>query len=117
MYTRDRPDFRFTFSIRHPSGLVVVSRARMDPRLLGLMPYPALRMRRLQKMVMLLTRFARAVRADRAKLASLRARWSEAVLARWVKEGLRASLALKSNSLELGSLDCARYFDPATYAS
>lgn len=52
MYTRYRPDYRFTFSIRHPSGLVVVSRARMDPQRLGLTPDPALRMRRLQKMVM-----------------------------------------------------------------
>lgn len=48
LYNRDRLDWRFSFSIRHPSGLVVVSRARMDPRLLGLFPDSALRMRRLQ---------------------------------------------------------------------
>lgn len=228
MYTRYRPDFRFTFAIRHPSGLAVVSRARMDPQLLGLVPDAALRMRRLQKMVMkyigilalgrsqngnprsalyksirsvddldfmadefqpsppseakkswlgsstrvcrhgivaaraltrrsrittradllafaeesialadkrraelaaivlpvedrtgiraLLTRFARAIRSDRAKLASLQAHWSDAIVARWLREGLGASLALKSNALELGSRDCARYFDPATYS-
>lgn len=52
MHTRDIPNWRFTFSIRHPSGLAVVSRARMDPRLLGLSPDPVLRMRRLRKMVL-----------------------------------------------------------------
>jgi len=51
MHTRAIPNWRFSFSIRHPSGLAVVSRARMDPRALGLFPDPALRMRRLQKMV------------------------------------------------------------------
>ena len=51
MYTKGDP-FRFTFSIRSPQGFAVVSRARMDPRVLGLTPDPALRMRRLQKMVM-----------------------------------------------------------------
>jgi predicted Zn-dependent protease len=44
--------FRFTFSIRNPRGFAVVSRARMDPRRLGLVPDPALRTRRLQKMVL-----------------------------------------------------------------
>lgn len=42
--------FRFTFSLRDPDGFAVVSRARMDPR--ALFPDPALRMRRLQKMVL-----------------------------------------------------------------
>jgi len=42
--------FRFVFSLRDPDGFAVVSRARMDPR--ALVPDPALRMRRLQKMVM-----------------------------------------------------------------
>lgn len=51
MYTKGDP-FRFTFSIRSPQGFAVVSRARMDPRVLGLNPDPGLRMRRLQKMVM-----------------------------------------------------------------
>jgi predicted Zn-dependent protease len=52
MYTRDKPDWRYAFSIRDPHGFAVVSRTRMDPRLLGLTPDPGLRMRRLQKMVM-----------------------------------------------------------------
>lgn len=52
MYSRDRPDWRFAFSTRHPSGLAVVSRARMDPRLFGLAPDAALRIRRLRKMVL-----------------------------------------------------------------
>jgi len=38
--------------MRHPSGLAVVSRARMDPGRLGLTPDPALRTRRLRKMVL-----------------------------------------------------------------
>lgn len=42
--------FRFVFSLRDPDGFAVVSRARMDPR--ALIPDPALRMRRLQKMVL-----------------------------------------------------------------
>lgn len=50
MYMKRQP-WRFTFSIRNPGGLAVVSRARMDPRLLGLTPDPGLRTRRLQKMV------------------------------------------------------------------
>ena len=228
MFNRDRLDWRFSFSIRHPSGLVVVSRARMDPRLLGLFPDSALRMRRLQKMVMknvgvlslglgqsrsprsalfdsilstddldymtehfrppapspakrdwlarstracrhgisdaraliarsplvtredllafvdesialeerhrdqlaalpaaaedrsavrsLLARFKRAGDTDRAALAKLKAQWSEPTVKRWVQDAVRYSLALKSTALELGSRDCARYFDPATYA-
>jgi predicted Zn-dependent protease len=44
--------FRFVFSLRSPQGFAVVSRARMDPRALALFPDPALRMRRLQKMVL-----------------------------------------------------------------
>lgn len=50
MHTRDVPNWRFSFAIRHPSGLAVVSRARMDPALLGLAPDPGLRTRRLRKM-------------------------------------------------------------------
>jgi predicted Zn-dependent protease len=52
MHTRDIPNWRFSFSIRHPSGLAVVSRARMDPAVLGLAPDAALRTRRLRKMVL-----------------------------------------------------------------
>lgn len=50
MYIRGEP-WRFAFSIRNPRGFALVSRARMDPRSLGLTPDPGLRMRRLQKMV------------------------------------------------------------------
>ncbi|MBA3433934.1 MAG: hypothetical protein H0U08_07555 [Actinobacteria bacterium] len=228
MYNRDRPDWRFSFSIRHPSGLAVVSRARMDPHRLGLFPDSALRTRRLQKMVMknvgilslglrqsrnprsavfdlilgtddldymtehfrppapssakrawlagstrvckqgiaqgkaliartplvtredllalvdksialeelhraqlaalpapaeersalraMLARFKRVNDADRAALATLSARWNETTAKRWIQDGFRYSLALKSDALELGSRSCAQYFDPATYA-
>ena len=51
MYTRGTPSWRFAFGIRSLDGLAVVSRARMDPRLFGLTADPALRLRRLQKMV------------------------------------------------------------------
>jgi predicted Zn-dependent protease len=51
MYMTSLP-YRFTFSIRGPAGWAVVSRARMDPVALGLNADPALRMRRLQKMVL-----------------------------------------------------------------
>lgn len=227
MHTRDIPNWRFTFSIRHPSGLAVVSRARMDPRLLGLSPDPVLRMRRLRKMVLknigllalglsqsqdprsalydvilstddldymteelkprtpsranrawlsransacergivegkallarspiatpadvlafgresivleertrarlagiavppedrgaikaLLALFQRSVNADRSFVAKLTARWNEETLRRWLEEGVRDNVALKSKALELGSRGCGRYFDPATY--
>jgi hypothetical protein len=228
MYTRAKPDSRYTFSIRDPHGFAVVSRTRMDPRLLGLTADPGLRMRRLQKMVMknigvlafghplsanprsvlydsilgpddldymtqefrppapnrakqnwlrrangacghgvseakaliarssivttddfltfaresialqaghrsqlatippaprdgsavqaMLALFKRAGSADRAAVAKLSAHWSEPALKRWLQAGIRFSLALKADALELGSRGCARYFDPATYA-
>ena len=49
---RAKPSARYTFSIRDPHGFAVVSRTRMDPRVLGSTPDPGLRMRRLQKMVL-----------------------------------------------------------------
>ena len=52
MYTQDRPEWRFAFSTRSTSGFAIVSRARMDPRFLGLTPDRGLRTRRLQKMVL-----------------------------------------------------------------
>lgn len=228
MYTRDKPSWRYTFSIRDPHGFAVVSRARMDPRVLGLTPDPGLRMRRLQKMVLknvgvlalelpvsanprsvlydsilgpddldfmtqefrppapsraeqswlrradgacqravseakaliarssiettddfltfarasivlsaghssqlvaippapenrsavraMLALFKRAGNADRAAVAKLSAHWSEPVFKRWLQDGIRFSLALKADALELGSKRCASYFDPATYA-
>lgn len=227
MYTRRTPTWRFAFGQRSEDGLAIVSSARMDPRLLGLNPDRALRMRRLQKMVMrnigvlafgfslsqnprsalyetilsgddldymteefrplalsrarrawlgranrvcergivegkaliarstiatsadllafaresialeeqhqaelaaiapapeersavrtMLARFDRSIGADRAVVAKLSARWSDATLRGWVQDGIRFSLALKSNALELASRSCARYFDPATY--
>jgi predicted Zn-dependent protease len=227
MHTRAIPNWRFSFSIRHPSGLAVVSRARMDPAVLGLAPDPALRTRRLQKMVLknvgllalglaesrnprsalydvilstddldfmtedfrprtpsrakrawlaraggvcergvveakaliarspvsthaeilafaresidleersrvqlaaskeapedrgafqrLLSLFAQAVRADRAAVARLGASWSDATIRAWATESVQNSLALKSVALELGSRECSRYFEPATY--
>ena len=199
MYTLGTPSWRFAFGIRSPDRLAVVSRARMDPRFLGLTPDPALRMRRLEKMVTrnvgvlalglslrknprsvlydtilstddldymteafrpsapsaarrrndflaflrasialedmhlgrlaaiapaaedsrsvraLLDRFRRSIRADRATLAKLSSDWSTATLSRSIRDGLRASLALKSNALELGSRSCSRYFDPTMY--
>jgi predicted Zn-dependent protease len=228
IYTLDRPDWRFAFSIRSPAGFAIVSRARMDPDLLGLDPDPALRMRRLQKMVMktigvlafglsqspnprsalydsilgvddldymtqdfqpaapgqarqswlgrsgqvckrgvseakallarsplvtqddflafahesialddrhrsqlaaippssedrsavraLLNRLKGSIRADRAAVAKLTARWSEPTLKSWLGEGTRLALELRTDALELGSRSCARYFDPATYS-
>ncbi len=228
MYTRAKPSARYTFSIRDPDGFAVVSRTRMDPRVLGLTPDPGLRMRRLQKMVMknigvlafghplsanprsvlydsinspddldymtqefrppalsrakqrwlrqangtcqgavseakaliarspivtsedfltfaresialqaghrsrlaafpaapkdrgavreMLARFTRAGSADRDAVAKLSAHWSEPALKRWLQAGIRFSLALKADALELGSRGCARYFDPVTYA-
>lgn len=226
MYARNDP-FRFVFSLRHPQGVAVVSRIRMDPAKLGLTPDFALRIRRLQKMVQkqvgalalgqrlsrnprsvmfdsvlgvddldymtqefrpakpagarrtwlarttdvcklgtsrqkaldagaqvstpddflayleesialrdefrsgllavpaaradrgdvrgLLARFKRAVDADRTALARLRNRWSEDGVRAWVLTHARHGLALKADALELGSLGCGRYFDPATY--
>jgi predicted Zn-dependent protease len=220
--------FRFVFSLRDPNGFAVVSRARMDPRALGLTPDPALRMRRLQKMVLknvaalalgrspsgnprsvmfdtilsvddldymtqevrppapsrarrgwlaqstrvcklatsrekalisrsqiatpdafvtflreyadlrgrhrselaavppapedrasnraLLARFGRGVSADRAALSRLEAGWSEQVANDWVQARARLAYALKAGALELGSVACGRYFDPATYS-
>jgi hypothetical protein len=64
----------------------------------------------------LLARFGRSESADRAALAKLSAHWSDAAAKRWLRDGIRASLALKSNALELGSRSCGRYFDPATYS-
>ena len=224
IYTRDKPYWRFAFSIRSTNGFAIVSRARMDPVFLGLNPDPGLRNRRLQKMVLktigvlaqspnprsalydsilgvddldymtqefrpqapsaarrnwlgrsarvclrgisdgkaliarstvgtpaellafarestglqerhraqlaalppapedrsavraLLALFKRAGSADRVAVAKLSANWSEATLRRWIQEGIRLSLALKSNALELGARSCGRYFDPATYA-
>jgi predicted Zn-dependent protease len=227
MYSTGEP-FRFVFSTRDPNGFAVVSRARMDPRALGLAPDPALRMRRLQKMVLknvaalalgrspsgnprsvlfdsilgvddldymtqevrppapssarrgwlaqstrvcrlatsrekalisrsrittadgfmtflreyvdlrgrhrselaavaaapedrasnraLVARFGRAVSADRTALSRLEARWSGQVANDWVQGRARLSYALKAGALELGSLACGRYFDPATYS-
>lgn len=51
MYSTSEP-FRFVFSLRDPDGFAVVSRARMDPRAMGLAADPGLRLRRLQKMVL-----------------------------------------------------------------
>jgi predicted Zn-dependent protease len=227
MYTSGVPAWRFAFGVRSQDGLAVVSQARMDPRLLGLTPDPALRMRRLQKMVVrevgvfalglglnrnprsvlydtilstddldlmteevrpaapsgarqawlrrstavcdrgvvegkaliarsplatpadylaflagaialeekhraalaavpaasgdraavkaMLTRFRRSIEADRSVLAKLSAHWEVAVVKRSTQDGLRVSLRLKTDALELGSTGCARYFDPATY--
>ncbi len=227
MHPRNVPTYRFTFTTWHPSGLAVVSRARMDPAALGLAPDPALRTRRLRKMVLklvgvlalgmsqnrnprsalydvilsaddldfmteefkprspsrarqtwldragdvcdrgvveakaliarspvatptevvafaresialearnraqlaalnpapedraavksLLALFAKTVSTDRAAVAKLEARWSEATLGAWVRASFRNSLALKSRALELGSRECGRYFEPATY--
>jgi len=64
----------------------------------------------------LLARFKRVNEVDRAALAKLRANWDETTAKRWIQDGIRHSLALKSDALELGSRSCARYFDPATYA-
>lgn len=226
MYARNDP-YRFVFSLRHPQGIAVVSRIRMDPKELGLTPDPGLRARRLQKMVLkqlgvlalghrlsanprsvlfdtvlgaddldymthdfrppapsrarktwlagstrvckasissakafdartdpqtpeevvayiregadlrarhrselarvraaggdrarltvLLARFGRAVAADRTVAAKLEARWSDAVGRSWAQQRARFALALKADALELGSLACARYFDPLTY--
>jgi predicted Zn-dependent protease len=219
--------FRFTFSLRSPQGFAVVSRTRMDPRELGLTPDPALRMRRLQKMVLkniqslafdrplsanprsvmfgsilsvddldymteevrpakptgarrawlsgsdrvcksavasvkalfagatldtreefftfmreslqlrerhrselaavpgapedrsgvraLIARFGKANAADRAQLAALEARWTDAAVRAWGLASARRNYALKAGALELGSLACGRYFDPQTY--
>jgi predicted Zn-dependent protease len=219
--------FRFVFSLRSPQGFAVVSRIRMDPKQLGLTPDPALRMRRLQKIVLkqvgilalghrssgsprsvlfdavlgiddldfmthdfrppassrarkawlsgttrvckaavssakaldarsdpqtpeeivayireaadlrsrhrselaavraaggdrarlgaLLARFGRSIAADRTAAAKLDARWSDAVARTWIQQRARFALALKADALELGSLGCARYFDPLTY--
>jgi predicted Zn-dependent protease len=227
MHTRAVRTWRFSFSIRHPSGLAVLSRARMDPSLLGLRADPALRTRRLRKMAKrtigilalglaesrnprsalydvilstndldfmteefrpqapgavrrrwlqradaacergiveakaliarspvdtreqiltfarqsialaerdrsrlaalavapedrgsvrrLLALFARSVSADRAAVARLAAKWSDAAVRAWATESVRNSLALTSNALELGSRGCGRYFDPSTY--
>jgi predicted Zn-dependent protease len=226
MYAKLEP-FRFVFSLRHPGGFAVVSRIRMDPKELGLTPDPALRMRRLQKMVLkqvgvlslghrgnanprsvlfdavlgvddldymtqefrpapasgarkawlsgstrvckasvssakafeartspqtpdevvayiregadlrarhrselarirpaggdrarlgvLLTRFGRSIAADRTAAATLDREWSDGVGKSWAQHRLRFALALKADALELGSLACARYFDPLTY--
>ena len=228
LYMRAKPSARYTFSVRDPHGFAVVSRTRMDPRVLGLTPDPGLRTRRLQKMVLkqvgilafgyslsanprsvlydsiqspddldymtqefrprapsrakqrwlrqangacqravseakaliarssivtsddflafaretialqdghrselaaispapedrtavreMLALFKRAGSADQAAVAKLSAHWSEPALQRWLQEGIRFSLALKADALELASRSCARYFDPATYA-
>jgi predicted Zn-dependent protease len=227
MYTSGVPAWRFAFGVRSQDGLAVVSQARMDPRLLGLTSDPALRMRRLQKMVVreiavlalglglnrnprsvlydtilstddldlmteefrpavpsgprkawlgrstavcnrgvvegkaliarsplatpadylaflragvaleekhraaltaipaasgdraavsaMLARFGRSIGADRSVLAKLTAHWDLAVVRRSTQDGLRSSVRLKTDALELGSPGCARYFDPATY--
>lgn len=227
MYTSGVPAWRFAFGVRSQDGLAVVSQTRMDPHILGLTPDPALRMRRLQKMVVrevgvlslglglnrnarsvlydtilstddldlmtedirpaapsgarkawlrrstavcdrgvvegkaliarsplatpadylaflaagialeethhaalagvpaassdraavkaMLTRFRRSIEADRSVLATLTAHWDLAVVKRSTQDGLRVSLRLKTDALELGSTGCARYFDPATY--
>ena len=227
MYTSGVPTWRFALGVRSQDGLAVVSQARMDPRLLGLTPDPALRTRRLQKMVVrevdvfalglglnknprsvlydtilstddldlmteefrpaapsgarrvwlgrstvvcaravvegksliarsplatpadylaflrasidleekhrtalsaipaasgdrvavkaMLTRFRRSIVDDRSALAKLTAHWDLAVVKRSSQDGLRSSLRLKTDALELGSTGCARYFDPATY--
>ena len=64
----------------------------------------------------MLALFKRAGSADQAAVAKLSTHWSEPVLKRWLQEGIRFSLALKADALELASRSCARYFDPATYA-
>jgi hypothetical protein len=227
MYTSGVPAWRFAFGVRSQDGLAVVSQTRMDPHILGLTPDPALRMRRLQKMVVrevgvlslglglnrnarsvlydtilstddldlmtedfrpaapsgarkawlrrstavcdrgvvegkaliarsplatpadylaflaagialeekhhaalaavpaasgdraavkaMLTRFRRSIKADRSVLAKLTTHWELAVVKRSTQDGLRSSLRLKTDVLELGSTSCARYFDPATY--
>lgn len=51
-YSRGMPSWRFVFGTRSADGLAVVSRARMDPRVIGLNPDAGLRTRRLQKMVL-----------------------------------------------------------------
>jgi predicted Zn-dependent protease len=51
-YSRAMPSWRFVFGTRSADGLAVVSRARMDPRFIGLSPDVGLRTRRLQKMVL-----------------------------------------------------------------
>jgi hypothetical protein len=63
----------------------------------------------------MLTHFRRSIEADRSVLARLTAHWELAVVKRSAQEGVRASLQLKTDALELGSTGCARYFDPATY--
>ena len=63
----------------------------------------------------LLARFGRTVAADRTVAAKLEARWSDAVGRSWAQQRARFALALKADALELGSLACARYFDPLTY--
>jgi predicted Zn-dependent protease len=227
MYSKGEP-WRFVFSLRSPQGFVVVSRARMDPRAIGLDADNALRARRLQKMVLknvgalslglrtsgnprsalfdailgvddldymttefrpaapsrakktwltrttracklgtsqekaliartpittqddfltylresitlrdrtraelaavpaapadrgaaraLVARFKRAIAADRSAVAKLEASWSDARADALVLARTRSGFALKAGALELGSLGCARYFDPQTYA-
>lgn len=64
----------------------------------------------------LLALYGREVRADRAAVAGLRARWIVTAAQRLVRDDVRYALSLRSSALELGSRSCARYFDPATYS-